>query len=72
MATRTAEDWQALVEHMEKELQQLKGLNIENNMRTLDTRMTNMEVAMAAIGSSGVHGGGAEKSKFSKDVLESK
>ena len=42
-------------------------------MKNTDSRMANIEVAMATLASSGVHGGGNnDKNKFIKEVMESK
>ena len=70
---RSSEEWQNTIVEMERKMAYIERMNIEAQLKNVDTRMTTMEVAMATLASSGVHGGGnIEKNKFVKEVLESK
>ena len=58
---------------MEKELSYMRNLGLDNYVKTSETGVSTMEVAIATIGSSGEHGeSSSEKHIFLKEVLESK
>ena len=73
-AARSSEEWQRIIEQMHAEMEQLKSVNIEASLRNIDSRMTNIEVAVSTIGSAQMtqKEKTEDKQKFWKEVLESK
>ena len=73
-STRSSEDWQRVIMEMERKMSNIEALHIEATMKNIDTRMTNIEVAVSTIGSAHMSEKEKieEKQKFWKEVLESK
>ena len=73
-STRSSEDWQRVIMEMERKMSNIEALHIEATMKNIDTRMTNIEVAVSTIGSAQMSQKEKieDKQKFWKEVLESK